>query len=116
MDRRPHIGIGHKTCRTDLLDPKTRRSLALRIRAEEDCGSEDPPESSHQLPILCSTLLHAKRVQHLRCAAESDYATPLLNRKRGEKDWHEPVLPPGQPVSWMPGHLKKKLPISALMG
>jgi hypothetical protein len=92
-----------------------RASFALRIGPEENRRSEDPLERAHEPAILCSTLLHAERVQHLRCAAEADHPTPLFDRKRGEKNRHEPVLTPGQAVSWMAGHLKKKLPVPALM-
>src|SRR5579884_2307622 len=90
-------------------------ALALRIRAEEDRRSEDPLERAHEPAILCSTLLHAERVQHLRRTAEANHAAPLFDRKRREKNRHEPVLTPGQTVSWMACHLKKKLAISAFM-
>jgi hypothetical protein len=59
--------------------------------------------------------LHAEGVQHLCRTAETNHATPLFDRKRGEKNRHEPVLTPRQAVSWMASHLKKELSISALM-
>jgi len=90
-------------------------TLALRIGPEEDRRPEDPLERAHEPAILCSTLLHAERVQHLRRAPETNHATPLFDRQRGEKNRHEPVLTPGQPVCRMAGDLKKKLPVPPLM-
>src|SRR6202011_830984 len=42
--------------------------FALSITAKEDGGPEDPLEGSDQAAVLCTTLLHGERVQHLRGA------------------------------------------------
>jgi|ERR1017187_7264877 hypothetical protein len=90
-------------------------ALALRIGSEKDRGAKDPLERTHKPPILRSTLLHAEGVQHLRRASEPNQATLLFDGKSRAEDRHQPVLAPRQPVCRVSGHLKKKLPVPALM-
>jgi hypothetical protein len=90
-------------------------AFTLRVRSEEDRRAEDPLKRAHEPPILGSTLLHAEAVQHLCGAAESNHSALLFDCQRRQEYWHQAILTPRQPVSWMARDLKKKLPVSALV-
>ena len=70
---------------------------------------------AHEPPILGSTLLHAEGVQHLCRTAESNDSALLFDCQRREEYRNQTVLTPGQPIGWMAGDLKKKLPVAALV-
>jgi hypothetical protein len=48
-------------------------------------------------------------------AIERDSGCLLTNCHRGQEDWNQAVLSPGQTVAWVSRHLKNELPVPALM-
>src|SRR5260370_15308918 len=82
------------------------RNFQFVVGAEKDGGAEHSLEGLDQAPILRSALLHAERVQHLSAAVERNGAALPPNGQSGEVERHEAVLPPGQSVIGMAGHLQ----------
>ena len=72
--------------------------FSLHVGAEEDRCSENSLEGGHQPSVLCPTLLHTERVEHLRCASELNRLALLADCQRGKKDRNEPVLAPWETV------------------
>ena len=90
-------------------------AFTLCVRSEEDRGAEDSLKRAHEPRILSSTLLHSEGVQHLCRTAESNDSALLFDCQRREKDRHQAILTPRQPIGRMAGDLKKELPVSALV-
>jgi hypothetical protein len=78
------------------------RSQALCVAAKEDRCSENTLKRSHQTPVLRPALLHAEGVQHFSRAAKPDHSALLTNGEGSQKDWHEPILPHGNPYEGCP--------------
>src|SRR4030095_804382 len=85
------------------------------LRSEEHRGSEDPFECRHQAAVLFTALLHAEGLQHLGRAPEPDCLALLPHRQRGEKNWHNPVLPKRNPEVGMTGDLQNEVTVSAFI-
>ena len=69
-------------------------AFTLRVRSEEDRGTEDPLKDPPEPPILRSTLLLAEGVQHLCRTAESNDSALLFDRQRRQEYRHQAVLTP----------------------
>jgi hypothetical protein len=59
---------------------------------------EDALESGDQSPVLCTALLHAEGIEHLRRTPELNVLALLTDRQGGQEDRNEPVLAPRETV------------------
>jgi hypothetical protein len=80
------------------------------VSVPKKSGSKDSLERPDQPPILRTALLHAKGVQHLCRAMETDRAALLAHREGGQEYRHKSILPPGQAVTGWPVTCKRKCP------
>lgn len=93
--RVPNAGLAHE------VEPRSmhnRGPFSLHVGAKEDRCTEDTLEGGHKPSVLCPALLHAKGVEHFRCASELNRLTLLADCQRGQKDRNKPVLSPRETV------------------
>src|SRR5262249_35779912 len=83
------------------------------IRSKEDRRPKNAFECRDESAILFATIRHAKRIQHLSTGPESDGLALLSNRESCLENRNDPVLPKWHSMLWVPGYLKKKLPVPA---
>jgi len=64
---------------------------------------------------LVTTLLHGKRVEHLRGALERDPRSLLPDGERRQKYRNQTILSPGKSIAGMSGDLQHELPVTAFV-
>ena len=98
---------------------RARWTTAARSRCESVPKKMVAPKmrwkASDQPTILRAALLHAERVQHLRCASKVNRLALLPDRQRRQENGNESILSPGQTVARMPGDLKRELAVAPFM-
>ena len=88
------------------------RGAQLRIRTEEDRGAENSFERTDQSSILFAAFVHPECLKHLGGGSKTDSLALLTNSQSGEEDRNDAILPEGETVIGVTGHLKNKVTVA----